>query len=334
VFVITDEHMKSLALPKLEAALPSDFDYIAVPAGEAAKSIGTVERIWKAMREAACDRHSLVVILGGGVTGDMGAFAASTYMRGVPFAHFPTTLLAQVDSSIGGKTGVDFDGFKNLVGTFDEPAYVVSDTDMLKTLPKRELIAGFGEMLKHGLIKDADYFAALSAKRPAEYTTSELERFIARSVSIKAGAEEDGETEAGQRKLVNFGHTVGHAIESLSWNTAHPLLHGEAVAIGLVVEADLSRQQGYISEADVTRVKQAVEFAGLPSTVPELPVQRIMDKMRADNKYEGGVIRFDLLEQIGRAVYNRAIPHTVVEEILRRFKAPHRDGVLNYRSSK
>jgi len=318
VFVVTDEHMEKLALPKLQAALPEGHDYVAVPPGEAGKTIGTVERIWQAMRAAGCDRHSLVLILGGGVTGDMGAFAASTYMRGVAFAHLPTTLLAQVDSSIGGKTGVDFDGLKNLVGTFAQAVAVVSDTDLLATLPKRELRAGFGEMLKHGLISDADYFAQLTKKRPEDYTAAELELFIAKSVRIKAGVVEADETEGGRRKLMNFGHTVGHAIEALSWDTGHPLLHGEAVAIGLVVEADLSRRQGFITAADVACVQQAVELAGLPGAVPDLAMADIMTKMRGDKKDERGVIMFDLLAGIGRAVYGQVIDDAVVEEVLKR----------------
>jgi 3-dehydroquinate synthase len=322
VFVVTDEHMEKLWLPRLQKALPDGHEYLALPSGEDAKRMSNVERIWTALRQAGCDRHSLVVILGGGVTGDMGAFAASTYERGVAFAHIPTTLLAQVDSSIGGKTGVDFDGLKNLVGTFAEPVAVVSDTDILATLPKRELVAGFGEMLKHGLIKDAAYFEALTKKQPAVYTAGELEVFIAKSVKIKAGVVEGDETEAGERKLVNFGHTVGHAVEALSWKTERPLLHGEAVAIGLVVEADLSCERGFISEAEVRRVKQAVEFVGLPSAVPDLPVERIMEKMRADKKDERGVIKFDLLEAIGRAAYDQTVDDSAVEAVLRRHMGP------------
>lgn len=315
-FVITDEQTAELWLDKLMPSLPKGTAHVLLPIGEQAKTLGSVEKIWTAMEEAALDRQSLVVILGGGVCGDMGAFAASTYMRGVAFVQVPTTLLAQVDSSIGGKTGIDFAGLKNFIGTFAQPVAVLADTDVLKTLPRRQLVAGFGEMFKHGLVRDAGYFEQLVQKRPQDFTADELEDFIAKSVRIKAEIVAKDEQEAGSRKLVNFGHTVGHAVEELSWKTSHPLLHGEAVAIGMVVETELSWREGHLGAGDVKKVKAAIEAAGLPVSVPQLPVDEVIRKMRLDKKDIGGVIEFDLLDAIGRARFNQTVDEAVLKEVL------------------
>ena len=266
------------------------------------------------MREAGCDRKSLVVILGGGVVGDMAAFAASTYMRGVAFAQVPTSLVAQVDSSVGGKAGFDFDGIKNLIGTFAQPAAVIIDTDTLETLPERELVAGFAEMFKHGLIRDAEYFTHLSQKPPKDYTAAQLADFIARSVRLKSEIVANDEREAGERKIVNFGHTVGHAVEALSWESREPLLHGEAVAIGMVVEAELSQFKGYLSAQDVQRIRQVLGAAGLPTAVPAYPIEKLFEKMAMDKKNERGKVLFTLLKRIGEAIYNE----TVSDDVLRR----------------
>jgi 3-dehydroquinate synthase len=258
----------------------------------------------------------LVLILGGGVSGDMGAFAASTYMRGVPFVQVPTTLLAQVDSSIGGKTGFDYLGLKNLIGTFAQPVAVLIDTDTLKTLPRRQLVAGFGEMFKHGLVSDREYFEQLISKRPEEFSMTELAGFIAKSVRIKAAIVQKDEKEAGARKLVNFGHTVGHAVEELSWKTDRPLLHGEAVGIGMVVETELSWRQGHLAGADVERVTAAIKASGLPVAIPDLPLDDLIAKMHSDKKDIGGVIEFDLLDGIGKARFNQTVDEQVVREAL------------------
>ncbi len=315
VFVVTDEHTEQLLLPKLQQALQVHA-HTSLPAGEQTKNIDTVQRIWRAMIEADCDRDSLVIILGGGVTGDMGAFAASTYMRGIAYAHIPTTLLAQVDSSIGGKTGFDFDEIKNLVGTISPPVAVLIDTETLSSLPRRELVAGFAEMLKHGLIKDAAYFDALAQKPPQDYSPTELADLIAASIRIKTAIVESDEKEAGGRKIVNFGHTVGHAIEALSWETDHPLLHGEAIAIGMVIESELSRQKGFISDEDIQHIKHVFEGAGLPTISPHCQLEALWQKMRHDKKNEHGIVLFDLLERVGKAVYNQTVDDKVVSQVI------------------
>jgi 3-dehydroquinate synthase len=316
IFILTGQNVERLWLPKLREALPQARHYLALPAGESIKHIESIEQMWRAMRAAGCDRKSLVIIIGGGVIGDMGGFAASTYMRGVTFVQIPTTLLAQVDSSVGDKTGFDFDNIKNLIGTFAQPAAVLIDTDTLATLPERELVAGFAEMLKYGLIRDADFFAKLALKKPGEYSNDEFAGLIAASLRIKIAIIEHDEKESGERKLVNFGHTVGHAVEALSWNSDHPLLHGEAVAIGMAIEAELSRQKGYLSIDDVQTVRRVLTNSGLSTRAPYFPIEKVLEKMRADKKNERGVMLFTLLESIGKGIYNQTIDEHVLKKII------------------
>jgi 3-dehydroquinate synthase len=278
---------------------------IAVSSGEQAKQIETVQSIWKALHKNGCDRKSLLINLGGGAICDVGGFAASTFMRGIDFMNIPTTLLAQVDASMGGKTGIDFEGVKNLVGTFSRPIKTIIDVDLLKTLPAREFIAGFAEIIKHGLIADVEYFRMVTSKHPLQFTRSEMIKIIARSREIKSAIVTSDPKEKGARKLLNFGHTVGHAIESLSLDTERPLLHGEAVAIGMVAEAEISESVGYICSADVELIRRVIEHAGLPTSVRNFSTKDIERKMRSDKKNEGGVINFTLLKKIGKAVINQ-----------------------------
>ncbi|HEY5152974.1 MAG TPA: 3-dehydroquinate synthase [Candidatus Saccharimonadales bacterium] len=317
VFIITDEVVGPLLLAKLASALPVAYDSIALPVGTGQKSIKSVQAIWTAMHTAGCDRKSLVINLGGGVIGDVGSFAASTYMRGLDFLNVPTTLLAQVDSSVGGKTGFNFDGVKNLIGTFAQPIGVVIDTDTLATLPPRELSSGFGEIIKHGLISDRSYFEQVTSKPPQEFSPDEIAGIIARSCEIKTAIVEHDETEGDARKLVNFGHTVGHAVEALSLSTDEPLLHGEAVGVGMVAEAVISNRLGKLPAADLQLIERAVAAAGLPTTVAGMSVETILQKMRSDKKNERGNINFTLLDGIGRAVYNQTVEQPVIIEALR-----------------
>lgn len=316
VFVVTDQNVGKLWLSTLTKGLPPGWASHTVPAGEEGKTIATVQEIWTAMHAAGCDRKSIVLTLGGGVVGDMAAFAASTYMRGVPFAHLPTTLLAQVDSSIGGKTGVDFAGLKNFVGTFAQPVAILADTATLSTLPERELRAGYAEMLKHGLIHDAAYWEELANEDIATCPPERRAELVAASNRIKAAVVEGDETETGQRKILNFGHTIGHAVESLSWQTAKPLLHGEAVAIGMAAEAELSRRAGHLSAADVTHIRGVLTAATLPVAIPHLLVADILAKLRGDKKNERGEIKFTLLKNIGTAVFNQTVSEATITDVL------------------
>lgn len=316
VFVVTDSVVGPLFLDKLISALPAAADSAVLPIGAGQKSIKSVEAIWTAMHEAGCDRKSLVINLGGGVIGDMGGFAASTYMRGIDFLNLPTTLLSQVDSSVGGKTGFNSNGIKNLIGTFDQPIGVIIDTSTLATLPEREFLSGFGEIIKHGLIGDKDYFRQVTAKPPGEFDQNELADIISRSCQIKAAVVEHDETETGKRKLVNFGHTVGHAVEALSLETDKPLLHGEAISIGMAAEATISTRTGRLSEAELQQIVQTLSNAGLPTST-SFPTDQIMKKMQSDKKNDSGNINFTLLDRIGAAVYDQRVGQPVIIEALR-----------------
>lgn len=283
--------------------------------GEPHKTMATVGRVLDALVASGADRRSVVVALGGGVIGDIAGFAAAIFMRGVRYVQVPTTLLAQVDSSVGGKTGVNHPRGKNLIGAFHQPALVVSDTDALRTLPPRELSAGLAEVLKHGLLADADYFERTRRDIPRLLACDEeaLAAAIARSCEIKAGVVARDEREAGERALLNLGHTFAHAIEALTGFSRW--LHGEAVGCGLCLAADLSHRLGLIGRADVERVEAAVAAARLPTRIEGLSLHEALESMRGDKKAEAGRVKFILLERIGRAI-QRTVPDEVVAATL------------------
>ncbi|WP_229429503.1 MULTISPECIES: bifunctional shikimate kinase/3-dehydroquinate synthase AroKB [unclassified Massilia] len=283
-------HLRAAGLEVVEIVLPD---------GEEHKNWQSLNLVFDALLAAKCDRKTTLVALGGGVIGDLTGYAAASYMRGVPFVQIPTTLLSQVDSSVGGKTGINHPLGKNMIGAFYQPRAVLADTSTLDTLPARELSAGLGEVIKHGAILDAAYFewieqniAKLVARDPEA-----LAHAIARSCEIKADVVRKDEREGGLRAVLNFGHTFGHAIESgLGYGE---WLHGEAVGCGMVMAADLSARLGLIDEAAVERVRNLVRAAGLPTTAPDLGEQRWIELMAVDKKNEGGEIRFILLKPLG-----------------------------------
>ena len=245
IAVLTDENIQiSLIsqISQIKKSLNRELVIITIPAGEKfGKNIETVKKIWKKMFESGLDRQSLLINLGGGVICDMGGFAASTFMRGIEFINIPTTLLAQVDASVGGKTGVNFNEIKNAIGVFKNPIGVVIDVQTLKTLPKREFVSAFGEIIKHGVISGREHFNLVTSKKPEEFNEQELIEIIKQSIKIKSNiVKKDPKETTGLRKVLNFGHTIGHAVESLSWKTNKSLLHGEAVAIGMVAESNLA----------------------------------------------------------------------------------------------
>lgn len=317
LLVVTNEVVSPLyagaAVPALQSVARTAT--VVLADGEHTKRWDSVSRILDALVEHGADRRSVVVALGGGVIGDLAGFAASIYMRGVRVVQVPTTLLAQVDSSVGGKTGINHPRGKNMVGTFHQPSVVVADTDVLRSLPSRELSAGIAEILKHGLLADASYFEAVVADLPAlrERDAGALGRAIARSCEIKAAVVARDERESGERALLNLGHTFGHAIEALTGYTEW--LHGEAVGCGLVLAADLSRRLGTIGEGDVRTVEQAVKRAGLPPRIAGLGAEAALSSMRGDKKAEAGAVRYIVLEKIGRAV-QRPVPDALVRETL------------------
>ena len=289
-------------------------DYVLAD-GESAKNLDTVARVVDALVGARADRGSVVVALGGGVVGDIAGFAAAVFMRGVRVVQVPTTLLAQVDSSVGGKTGVNHASGKNLIGAFHQPSVVVSDTSVLRSLPVRELSAGLAEVLKHGLLADEQYFERTAHDMPALLALDDeaLASAIARSCQIKAKIVGRDERERGERALLNLGHTFGHAIEALTGFSRW--LHGEAVGCGLCLAADLSSRLGMIERAEVQRIADAVASARLPARIEGLSRTGALEAMRGDKKTHAGRIRFIVLERIGRAIQREA-PDALVEATL------------------
>lgn len=316
LFVVTDDAVPAAFLKDLLAPLPQGTSCLKLPSGDRNKGMNAVQKIWTALHEAGCDRKSLVINLGGGVIGDLGGFAASTYMRGVDFVNVPTTLLSQVDASIGGKTGFNFAGVKNLVGTFDQPAGVVIDVNTIGSLPERELVSGFAEVIKHGLIHDRHYFDQATSKKPAEFSPDELTDIISGSCRIKLAIIKDDIRESGARKLVNFGHSVGHAVEALSHEVGRPLLHGEAISIGMAAEAGIAVKLGLLDAGDLESVVKALRNAGLPVSVRGMEPVRIIAKMRSDKKNVAGRLNFTLIDRIGHAIYDQQVPETTVIEAL------------------
>lgn len=309
VIVITDD--------KIPPHFLKDFEKIAVSSGEENKTIETVKETWEQLLKLGADRKTLVINLGGGVIGDMGGFAASTYMRGIKFLQVPTTLLSAVDASVGGKVGIDFAGVKNLVGSFNQPVGVVIDVDTFETLPDREFISGFGEIIKHGIIADSQYFNEVISKKPRQYPKEELIEIVKRSCEIKAEIISTDEKESGDRKKLNFGHTIGHAIESFSLTTENPLLHGEAVSIGMVAEANISNQLGLITDDVVLQIKQVLEQASLPVSFKISDTNTLLNLISKDKKAEAGKVNWTLIKGIGEAVINQTVDAEIVKTALR-----------------
>jgi 3-dehydroquinate synthase len=309
VLIVTDARVGPMyAQPAREALLPlAPTSVFELEGGETGKDMRAVESMIDALLGFGADRKSVVVALGGGVVGDIAGFAAAIFMRGIRFIQVPTTLLAQVDSSVGGKTGVNHPRGKNLIGAFHQPQAVIADTETLQTLPQRELSAGLAEVIKHGLLADAGYFSEVSRDLPRLFAcdAQALTEVIARSCEIKAAIVARDEKEAGERALLNFGHTFGHAIEALTgygnW------LHGEAVGCGMCLAADLSRRLGLIDQADVEAIEAAIAAARLPTRIEGLDRAAAIESMRGDKKAEAGAIGFVVLERIGRAI-QRTVP--------------------------
>jgi len=273
---------------------------IVVPAGEGSKCLAQLGALYEAFAAAALDRTASVVALGGGVVGDLAGFAAASYLRGVALVQVPTTLLAQVDSSVGGKTGIDLPAGKNLVGAFHQPRLVVVDVDTLRTLPERERRAGLAEVVKYGVIRDPALFAAVETNREAlmGHQPNVLETVIARCCEIKAEVVVADERESGVRAILNYGHTIGHAVEAVAGYGTY--LHGEAVAIGMAAAGALGRDLGLWSAAEEARVNALLTACGLPTRLAEpLPADTLIEAMRRDKKTRAGELRFVLADSIG-----------------------------------
>ena len=314
VAIVTNTTVAPLYLERVESALRAagkQVMSVILPDGEEFKNWSSLMQIFDALLANKCDRKTTLVALGGGVIGDLTGYAAASYMRGIGFVQVPTTLLAQVDSSVGGKTGINHPLGKNMIGAFYQPRAVIADTSTLETLPARELSAGLAEVIKHGAIIDAAFFDWIEANMAKLMARDKgaLAYAIARSCEIKADVVRQDEREGGLRAILNFGHTFGHAIEA-GLGYGH-WLHGEAVGCGMVMAADLSCRMGYIDQAAVERVRKLVAAAGLPVKAPDLGVERWLELMEVDKKNEGGAIKFILLKPLGSPCITSA-PHELV----------------------
>jgi 3-dehydroquinate synthase len=288
---------------------------IVLPDGESYKDWKNLQLIFDDLLKFGADRQTMLVALGGGVIGDMTGFAAASFMRGIRFIQVPTTLLAQVDSSVGGKTGINHPLGKNMIGAFHQPVAVIADLNTLKTLPPRELSAGLAEVVKHGAIADAQFldWIEANAKSLLACDTEAMGHAVLRSCEIKSAVVSADEREGGIRATLNFGHTFGHAIEAGMGYGAW--LHGEAVGCGMVLGADLSRRLNYISEADVERLTKIIQSMNLPTTPPKFGAERYMELMQVDKKTESGQIRYVVLEKIGKAQIKSVADAQVIETL-------------------
>lgn len=307
IVILTDENLVNSGwlnkMPKLRT--------IIIKAGEINKNIETVINIWKSMNDYGMDRKSLLINLGGGVVCDLGGFCASTYMRGIEFLQIPTTLLSQVDASVGGKTGFDFNGVKNVIGSFTSPYGVVIDELTLNTLSEREYISGLAEAIKYGIIYDKNLFEYFNNKNKIDN-----EYIIKKSCQIKADIVSKDFKEGGLRKILNFGHTIGHAIETLSLNTDKPLLHGEAVAIGMIAESVIAKEIKNITNNELKSIKDLLAKYNLPSKyngdLEEIYLMLFKDKKNISQK-----IKWVLPEGIGNAVYDVEVDENIIKNAIK-----------------
>lgn len=321
VLIVTNETVAPLYLETLETTLSGyQTESVILPDGEQYKTLATLNLIFDELLTRQLSRQVTVIALGGGVIGDMAGFAAACYQRGVPFIQVPTTLLAQVDSSVGGKTAVNHSLGKNMIGAFYQPQSVIADTDTLNTLDDRQFAAGVAEVIKYGLINDAGFFVWLEQNmaRLMARDASTLAQAIERACQDKAAIVADDEREQGVRALLNLGHTFGHAIETgLGYGT---YLHGEAIAVGMLMAADMSQRLGWLAPEQVARIRDILLAAGLPVTVsPRLPAARFIELMSVDKKVQDGKIRLILLQDIGQAVIAQDYEPAVLDATLAAF---------------
>ncbi len=319
--IITDSNVRGLYANSLEEGLTHagfDVTVLEVPAGEEQKSLETAGKLYHSLTDAYAERTTTVLALGGGVVGDLAGFVAATYMRGVPLVQVPTTLLAQVDSSIGGKTGVDFGRLKNVIGAFYQPELVVADMDTLKTLPEAELANGFAEVIKNAAVRNRDLFNYLEVNmaKAREIDPSVMENIVLEAARTKAEVVAKDEKETGLRAILNYGHTIGHAVEAIS---NFRLKHGEAVAIGMMAAAKISRRMGLLQDNELVRLDGVIRQAGLPTKMPDLTrdeKEKLLEVIKHDKKVLNGKVRFVLLKSIGNAFVSDEVQPALIGEEL------------------
>jgi len=304
VFVLVDDNTNHHCLPLIEKSLPVNHQLIQIKSGEANKTIATCQSIWQFLTDANADRHALIINLGGGVICDMGGFCARTYKRGIHFWNIPTTLLSQVDASVGGKLGVDFGVFKNHIGLFSDPDLVIIDSGFFNTLPQDEIISGYAEMVKHALIKDRIMFNELTAQNVNDL---DWHSWVLRSVAIKKVIVEEDPTENGLRKILNFGHTVGHAVESYFMDKGNALKHGEAIAIGMIAETYLSCSKHMLVQEEGDRIIEYLLEVFPKKEIANDTLDDIVNLAFQDKKNKNGKIYAVLLKALGEAVYDTEI---------------------------
>lgn len=315
LLILVDRNTNDHCLPVIQAAIPDivDYDIIEVDPGEENKNIDFCIGVWKTMLDFGADRKALMMNLGGGVVTDMGGFAASTYKRGIDFLNVPTTLLSQVDASVGGKTGIDLDNVKNIIGTFSQPKAVFISNKFLETLDDRQILSGFAEVIKHGLIKDKDLFIRCKSVILPEIP----EGLVYESVVIKNSVITEDPTEKGIRKILNFGHTIGHAIEGYSLvNDVNPLLHGEAIAIGMVCEAYLSYKFNNLEKSELDEIVSYLQSIYPSYQLNSAIYPELLDLMKNDKKNEGNKLGFALLRFIGDCDFNKFVEEDAIVESL------------------
>jgi len=313
IVVLVDGNTKRHCYPHVKNLLPKH-KLITIRAGEANKNLAVCETIWQAMTDAQLDRHALLINLGGGVIGDMGGFCAATYKRGIDFVQLPTTLLAQVDASVGGKLGIDFHGFKNHIGVFNYPAAVLIDTVFLSTLPERELRSGFAEVIKHCLIADAAQWKTIRRRDLGDQNWPEL---VNHSVEVKKKIVEQDPTEKGIRKILNFGHTLGHALEThLLANPARRLFHGEAVAAGMIMEASIAYRKKMIESSVLEQIEEYIFSIYGRVKLTDADLEPVLELTLQDKKNRNGQVRMALLNGLGSCQYDIAVTKTEMRQAL------------------
>lgn len=309
ICIVTDSNVEKIYLDKVKAALaPMNkvVTHYTIPAGEENKNLNEIQKIYGFLIQEHFERKDLLLALGGGVVGDMTGFTAATYLRGIDFVQIPTTLLSQVDSSVGGKTGVDYDAYKNMVGAFYQPRLVYMNTDVLKTLPEEQFSSGMGEVLKSGLLRNKDFYEWLDAYSDdiLDMDVKALDHMVRECCKIKAKVVEEDPKENGVRAILNLGHTLGHAVEKLKNFT---MLHGHCVGFGTVAAAWLSYQRQLLTKDELDMIIRLNETFGLPCRIDGLSVEDIITATKSDKKMEGGSIKFILMNGIGNAFVDRSI---------------------------
>jgi len=320
ILVLVDRNTNDHCLPILQSALSeiTDYDIIEIDPGEENKNIDFCIGVWKTMLDFGADRKALMINLGGGVVTDIGGFAASTFKRGIDFIQIPTTLLSQVDASVGGKTGIDLDHIKNIIGTFTQPQAVFISGKFLETLDDRQMRSGFAEVIKHGLIRDKELFFRV---KDIDLSSDPLDDIIFRSVEIKNEVITQDPTESGLRKILNFGHTVGHAVEAYSLiHDENPLLHGEAIALGMICEAYIAHKINGLSAEDLTQVVASFDSRFERYTFTEEIYPELIALMQNDKKNDGKKLGFALLSEIGKCDYDRYVVEELIIESLDFYK--------------